>query len=345
MRKLYIILGAGVLAILLTLTAVFAVNYLERESARHTQTAEKIQALCDSINKTEYSNAPDYPEAVEQLETAKALLTTLRRDTEALEKTVFAAQTHLDSLEENPVYNYDMQELEPLIAEILKGAPGNWSLYFEIPNTEHQIEINNRAVHAASTIKLFNMLTVYDELNKGNLELDDALQARMEAMITVSSNSDSNLVVSAIGNGNFFAGAKKVTELAHALGALDTQQEHMLYDDPVVTPGKNRVSVRDCGLVLEKLYNGTCITPEYDAQMIDLLKQQTRRFKLPLYLPKGTVLAHKTGENSRAELDVGIVYSPNCDYILCISVTDFNGAPVRHTFGKISQVIYEYLNP
>ncbi len=344
MKKIYYILSICLLTITLAAAAVLTANHLERESERHTKTAIQIQTLCEGICKTEYSNAPDFPQAVARLEEAKALLSTLRRDTKALEHTIFSAQAHLESLKENPIYNYDMHELEGLIASTLHGVPGNWSVYFEIPNTEHKIEINNRPMHAASTIKLFNMITVYDELNKGNLELDDALKARMEAMITVSSNPDSNLVVSAIGGGDFFAGAKKVTNLAHALGAVDTQEEHMLFDEPVVTPGKNRVSVRDCGLVLNKLYNKMCITPEYDAQMLDLLKQQTRRFKLPLYLPKETVIAHKTGENSRAEIDVGIIYSPNCDYILCVGVTDFGDAAVRHTIGKVSQVIYNYLN-
>ena len=333
--------------IILLCVCVLIVAYLSFAHYHDTKlnkVAEQIQQNCKFVLSVEYSNSPDYALAEQKLAEAQQLLNSHKFKDESVHVFVTRAKTHFDSLKENPFLNYDAAELESLIQGALEKAPGNWSVYLEIPNTDFKIEINNRTVRAASTIKLFNMVTFYDELKNGNLVMTEALTRQMHAMITASSNTDSNAIVTAIGGGNFFAGAEKVTAFAHKIGADNTQEEHMLYDVDTLTPGQNTTSVRDCGTVLRLLYNGECVSPEYDHTMIEILKQQTRRFKLPLYLPEGTVIAHKTGERSVSELDVGIIYSPNCDYILCVSVTDFNGMPVRETFGRLSEAIYNYFN-
>ncbi len=336
-KAAYILLCIGILI------AAFLVLSHNHE-AKLNSIAERIQQNCKFVLSVEYSNSPEYPQAQQKLAEAQNLLNSHRFRDKSVALFVTRAQTHFDALVENPFLDYDAAELEALIQDTLEKAPGNWSVYLEIPNTNFKIEINNRTVSAASTIKLFNMVTFYDELKNGKLMMTEERALQMYAMITESSNSDSNAIVTAIGGGNFFAGAEKVTAFAHKIGADNTQEEHMLYDVATLTPGQNTTSVRDCGTVLRLLYNGKCVSPEYDRTMLGILKQQTRRFKLPLYLPEDTVIAHKTGERSTSELDVGIIYSPNCNYILCISVTDFNGLPVRETFGRVSEIIYNYFN-
>lgn len=337
--KWYILATAALL--LVVVVCVAALEYSDKCEAEATTQIEKY---CKEVLALEYANEPGYESANQKFEAAKQIFASRRFRNKSVKLILERAQKHMDSLEENPLLNYDIAQLENIITDTLSGTAGNWSVYFEIPGTDFQIESNNRTVNAASTIKLFNMITLYDELNRGRLIMTDALAAQLHAMITVSSNPDSNAVATAIGGGSFAVGANKVTALAHTLGATDTQEEHMIYDVKTITPGRNTTSVRDCATVLRKLYFGECVSPQYDSVMLDLLKQQTRNFKIPLYLPEGTVVAHKTGENSEVELDVGIVYSPNCDYILCVSVTDFGNAGVRHTIGELSEAIYTYLN-
>ncbi len=340
-HKIYIMIA---LALCLAAGIAIGTVCIQRANAHRQQLIAQIEQSCNAALALEYSNEEAYAQTLQNLTAAKQLLNEYEFKDESIHTLMRRADTHIAALTENPLLNYNLAQLESIIADTLNGAQGNWSVYFEIPGTDFQIEQNNRAVNAASTIKLFNMITLYDEIRKGNLTMTDALAAQTHAMITVSSNPDSNAVATAIGGGSFHTGAGKVTALAHTLGAADTQEQHMLYDEKTVTPGRNTTSVRDCATVLRKLYFGQCVSPEYDAEMLELLKQQTRRFKIPLYLPEGTVVAHKTGENSSVELDVGIVYSPNCDYILCVSVTDFGNAAVRHTIGELSEKIYTYLN-
>ena len=107
--------------------------------------------------------------------------------------------------------------------------------------------------------------------------------------------------------------------------------------------GYSRISPYDCGLILEQIYRRTLVSPEASDEMLSLLKQQTRQHKIPYKLPEGTVCANKTGETSKIENDVAIVYSPGCDYIICVLTND---APSGiYDVRDISEMTYQYFNP
>lgn len=241
-------------------------------------------------------------------------------------------------------HDSERMQLEQEINSIISGETGIWSVYIKNLNTGMELVINNRETVAASLIKLFNMVTLYDEIYKGNVVMTDSLDKSLRLMITESSNSGSNKVVETIGNGNFAKGAEKVTALAQELGCTYTLEQHKLYDDYAPSIGKNRTSVKDCGLILEKIYFQNCTTPKYDKEMLELLKQQQWDWKLPKGIPHNALIAHKTGENSRVEADVGIVFSPKCDYIICVSVMEYGTKKTHQVFADISGCVYKYFN-
>lgn len=241
-------------------------------------------------------------------------------------------------------YEEEQRALEEQINGIISEKPGTWSVYVKNLKNGMSIEMNNREFIAASVIKLYNMITLYAEIENGNLEMTDSMMNNLEQMITVSSNSASNAIVTTIGNGSFDRGAKRVTTLAESLGCTNTYEQHMLFDDHIPPNGRNRTSVVDCGIVLEKIYLKQCVSPEYDEEMLGLLKQQTKDFKIPANLPAHVIVANKTGENSNVETDVGIVFSPECDYIICISVEKYGERKPRDTIADVSRCVYDFFN-
>ena len=70
----------------------------------------------------------------------------------------------------------------------------------------------------------------------------------------------------------------------------------------------NITSAKDCGILLEHIYNGTCVSSKYSKEMRKLLLAQTRRWKIPSGIPSGIKVANKTGEISSVEHDMAIVY-------------------------------------
>lgn len=270
--------------------------------------------------------------------------------------TVFLVQTTTDRIKNDDIkkamevaeidYNIAVRnELAKNINDFLSDKYGNWSVYVKNLDTGMDLEINNQRVTAASLIKLFNMVALYCEVNTGNVELTENLRGQLKQMITVSSNSASNTVVEAIGKGSFETGAVKVTERMEEMGCTDTIEQYKLFDVANgYATGRNTTSVRDCGLILEKIYNKDCIEKDFDIEMLDLLKQQTRDWKLPQGLPEGIEIAHKTGENSKIEADAGIVFSPACDYIICVSVTEYGAVKPRSEIGQLSKCVYDFFN-
>ncbi|MBR0051446.1 MAG: serine hydrolase [Firmicutes bacterium] len=75
-------------------------------------------------------------------------------------------------------------------------------------------------------------------------------------------------------------------------------------------------SVKDVSKVLELLYHGEWMGRELDDEALAILKSCQTNARIPKYLPKGTVVAHKTGSMDRVANDAGIVYTPQGDYIL-----------------------------
>lgn len=52
--------------------------------------------------------------------------------------------------------------------------------------------------------------------------------------------------------------------------------------------------------------------------MLNLLKNQKVRYKIPAGLPSGIVCANKTGETSSVQHDMAIIYGKKTNYVLCV---------------------------
>lgn len=102
-------------------------------------------------------------------------------------------------------------------------------------------------------------------------------------------------------------------------------------------------SAKDAGILLEKIYKGTCVSKKYSQEMLNLLLRQTKRYKIPSGLPAGTKVANKTGETSSYQHDVAIVYGPKTNYVVCIFSNTGESASVAG-IRNLSAAIYNYLN-
>jgi len=229
------------------------------------------------------------------------------------------------------------------IEQYMKGKSGKYGVYIKNLSTGDSLIINDGQFSAASIIKLFVMAGTYNEIYSGNIQYDDTIKSYLSAMISWSDNYSSNRLVKAIGGGNYFQGFERENAFSHLTGCINTRHKSLFsgYGD-YVSYGNNLVSPLDCGILLEKIYDGTLVCSEYSSEMLSLLKSQQRRNKIPHLLPKGTICANKTGENDRVQSDVGIVYSPNCDYIICV-ITNYSPTGIGD-IRQISDMTYKFFN-
>lgn len=193
--------------------------------------------------------------------------------------------------------------------------------------------------HAASTMKLPVMIQVFRDADSGRVRLDDRIDVRrtfrsimdgsaydldpaddsdstlyarvggqasvrqlVELMITRSSNLAANLLIDLVS-------AARVNRTAHQLGADSIAVLRGVQDIPAFNAGlNNNTTARDLGVLLWAVAQEEAASPEACREMISVLERQRFNDGIPALLPRGTRVAHKTGDITGINHDAGIVY-------------------------------------
>ena len=223
---------------------------------------------------------------------------------------------------------------------------GSWSVYVKNLDTGDVLNLNETAMYPASVIKTFVMAATFDRIKNGKLSYNSRVKELMKEMITVSDNEAYNQLVRLnSSSGNFVQGAAEVNKYLKKNGYTKTACHHTLHpasSSYVGDGARNSSSAKDCGVILEKIYEGTCVSAKYSKEMESLLLRQTRRWKIPAGLPSGVKVANKTGETGSVEHDMAIVYGAKNKYV--ITVFSANTGYSISGIKKISSTVYHYLN-
>ena len=247
--------------------------------------------------------------------------------------------------------------LDDLLSQIQNGIPqgnGSWACYVcSLPQGAQGSEgffSPGQPMQAASLIKLFIMGAVYERYDAlaatyGAASLDNLLYP----MITVSDNDAANQLVNYLGGGDSGAGMGVVNAFCQAHGYTGTSMGRLL-----LAPrdnGDNYTTVEDCGHLLREIYEvcagtRTDSTLSHCEDMFNLLKQQTRRNKIPAQMPAGVNVANKTGELGDVENDAGIIYDTGkTDCVIVFMSENLSAAgSAQGTIASSSVAIYNYFN-
>jgi len=258
--------------------------------------------------------------------------------------------------------NLGMDTLEPQLESMLSSYDGEWSVYVKNLDTDEVISINNKPMYSASLIKAFVMAKTYEDMDlvlenqaeKMKAEPDSpAVQEKVYDllwnMITVSDNESCNeLGRLQDEKSDFLKGAESVNEYLEKEGYDDTSYQSTLHPSrsPVLSLGEhNTTTAEDCGLLLERIYKGECVSAAASEDMLELLLNQKNTTKIPSGIAADVTVANKTGETDTDQHDMAIVYGPKNTYILCVMSEGFKSADQAvENIRKISGVVYNYLN-
>lgn len=235
--------------------------------------------------------------------------------------------------------------LKKQLQKTVKGYGGTWSIYVKDLNTGASLSINDKAMHPASTIKAFVMAATFDRIKSKKLSYSSTIRKLLNSMITVSDNESYNQLIRHIGGGSFYTGFKRVNSFLKKNGYSHTGCHGTLH--PAASRrasdgGRTLSCAKDCGLLLEDIYQGTCVSKKYSQMMLNLLLKQTRRSKIPSGVPSGRKVANKTGENSTQQHDIAIVYGKKTTYVICVYSSNAPSAISR--IRTISKKVYNFLN-
>ena len=170
-------------------------------------------------------------------------------------------------------------------------------------------ELNPRQTYR---IKAEDKMPSCGALNRMHDGLEVTMRDLVELMIVLSDNTATNILIDILG-------IARVNATLEAEGLKVTRLRRKLFDKAGMEAGlSNHVCAREIGLLLERMYAGTLVSPEASTQMLEILRNQKLNGKMPFFLkPRGIACAHKTGEDDGITHDVGVVYAKN-PFVLCM---------------------------
>jgi len=246
---------------------------------------------------------------------------------------------------DTPVQLFDSKAMLEGINKICPAGSGSWDIYLEDLSSGEYFAMNaspEGSTVSASLIKLFIMGAVYERISDGSLD-HESVYSLVYSMITVSSNEAANELTLLLGGGSEEDGMAAVNAFASSIGCSATKMNRLMLVDNGL---QNYTSAADCARFLRMLYYGICVSPDYSAEMLEILRNQQVNDRIPAGLPEGTPVAHKTGDlNGLVFADVGIVYSDRGDFVLCLlcgNPPDY-GATIS-CFGALTDFFYNTMS-
>ena len=105
----------------------------------------------------------------------------------------------------------------------------------------------------------------------------------------------------------------------------------------------DRSSPADMCRLLELVESRAILDPDACSAIVELMKRIQSSTRIPGLLPKGTVVAHKTGSYRRLRNDVGIVYAPNGPYAVALFARELPRDNIEddEALARISLAIYQ----
>ncbi len=255
-------------------------------------------------------------------------------------------------------------ELEQLINNIIMDTTADVALVFKCFKGNYNININeNMKFPSASTIKILIMAAVMQEVEEGVFDLNHTIELKDEmkcggagifseldsghrfnirelltAMIIQSDNAATNMLIDLVGMG-------KINKMAEELDMKSTKLNRKMMDFQAAKQGKENITnARNLSIILELIYREVLVDEPSSQIMLSILKKQQLEGGITKYLPEDIVIANKTGDLNKIEHDVGIVYHPQGEYILCVLTKNLNyNKEGKEIIGKISREIFNFL--
>jgi beta-lactamase class A len=250
-----------------------------------------------------------------------------------------------------------MKELEVQAAKF----PGEAGILVRDLQTHETIMINSgKLFPSASLVKIPIMAALFQAQEEGKLKLSDkvtlqrkhkvrscsklyfvrtgtkiSIRELIERMITESDNTATNMCVDTLGfgylNQKFVEFGLKNTDLRRGVMDLAWRRAGI----------ENYTTAEDMALLLEKIYRGQLVSPQSSAEMLEVLKRQKVNDRIPRNLPDNLIIAHKTGLYNDTVSDVGIVFTSEGDFVICVLTADIrNFRSAKQFIGRVAACAY-----
>jgi beta-lactamase class A len=160
----------------------------------------------------------------------------------------------------------------------------------------------------------------------------------LELMITVSSNAAAHALAERVG-------WNRLNEVSLELGLEQTGvpvgARGARYDD--WRSEMSSTSPSDMLFIFSELADGRLVNAEASEEMLDVLRRQQIRDRLPALLPEDVLVAHKTGNLPGIVNDGGIISGPDGRFVLIALSRDVDEIAATDAIARLAQRLHELI--
>jgi len=261
-------------------------------------------------------------------------------------KTIVLTQVDQTTPKPTPTPKFEKEIGE--IKNLVKGLKGTYGVFVQDLATGESYGINQDEVFtAASLIKLPVLLTLFKEVEAGNINLETKYTLKnsdkvggagsmqnkpagtvytyrqmAELMGKQSDNTAFNVFVKILGK-------EKIQKVIDDLGMKKTSF------------AENETTPKDIGLFFYKLYKENVLIRKDRDELLSFLTNTIWEDRIPAGLPTGTKVAHKIGTEVGVISDAGIVFSQK-PFILVILSEEVLEKEAKEVLPKIAKLVWEF---
>lgn len=273
--------------------------------------------------------------------------------------TVIAKVLPIDSLklkQENPALTSQLQALST------KNSKLDASHLFVALDSGEYISLGaDRALPAASTIKLPILIALFQDLDAKKVQLTEKLtidkdsivgeagdlqsakpgtqvtvEVVMTKMIAISDNTATNLLIRRLG------GQNALNQRFRSWGLKTTALNNLLPD----LEGTNLTTARELASLMAAIDRGKIVSDASRTEIVRIMRNTARNTMLPQGLGSGAKIAHKTGDIGSLVADVGTIeLTSGKVYIAAVLVKrPYNDPAGPALVRQMSKVVYQHFN-
>jgi len=273
-----------------------------------------------------------------------------------------------------------LDRLRASIERITKSANATWGIYVKCLETGEELAADaDRPMDTMSTIKIPLMVEAFEQIKAGRFKLEDRYTLAKEdvlpgtgilksldpgavvsvkdlitLMIIVSDNTATDVLYRMVG------GPEAVTRRMEGLGLKATRATgpaRAWFDALRAAPSAEQFhreakhpfgtsTAREMGLLLEKMERGTLVDKPSSDLMLDILRRQLYRTRIPRFLA-GWRVPHKTGDFlPYIADDVGVLEAPGRTVVLSIFTANHfgSGEALEEAIGRVAEQVGAYFS-